>query len=133
MDATEIGWIAGFFDGEGSSYASRNGQGRYYLVLTVSQADMEPLERVRSLCGGSIYRKATGRLSKRDAWTLHIAKRDDVARFREIIYPLLCSAKRAQLDRAAALEDSNPAPIPHLERNWRRGVGSKPRRIAVGE
>lgn len=75
--------------------------------------------------------------SVKPVWTLHIARREEVARFLELVYPHLCSEKRAACDRARALEEANPPLTPHSERNWARGAGSKPRKIrsaaAVGE
>lgn len=125
----EVGWAAGFFDGEGTAYASRNREGRSYLVFTASQAEREPLERLQRLVGGRLYRKTPRKndLSSREIWTLHVAKRAEVALFLELVYPHLCSIKRLQTDRARALELANPAPIPQSKRNYRRAL------VAVGE
>jgi len=57
-----IPWAAGFFDGEGSISLSKHriNKGRYIsflLHMKASQNSLEPLLTLKSLFGGSIYRK----------------------------------------------------------------------------
>lgn len=46
-----LGWAAGFLDGEGSFTYSRG------IMVSAEQVDPEPLERLRDMFGGSIYRR----------------------------------------------------------------------------
>ena len=47
---TDIGWVAGFLEGEGSfGYHGRTPR------ITVGQVQRQPLERLSSLCGGHMY------------------------------------------------------------------------------
>lgn len=51
INATDIGWVAGFLEGEGSF-----GWAQSRLFVTVSQKDREPLDKLNSLVAGRLYR-----------------------------------------------------------------------------
>lgn len=53
MNMTDIGWLAGFIDGEGSVCLDRRGVWRQPL-LSATSTDIELLENVRRLVGGCI-------------------------------------------------------------------------------
>jgi hypothetical protein len=55
MTETEIAWVAGFLEGEGSFGVYSRRSGYRYLLLQVSSTDRDVLERLRSVVGhGSI-------------------------------------------------------------------------------
>lgn len=62
MNDIELGWVAGFLEGEGSF--SGRGSGKGCLTVAVSQVQREPLERLQRLFGGEIYRYNHGKNSK---------------------------------------------------------------------
>lgn len=106
----DIGWAAGFFDGEGSTVVSKT-RGHRYVRLTISQKDREVLDRFCGIVG-------TGTVGRRRGSPVTIAP-DGVVRLRPIfswqtnsdpearrvlamIYPHLGRLKREQADRAIA-------------------------------
>lgn len=54
--ANKIAWAAGFIEGEGHVRYQPSGNGGC-LILTASQALLEPLEKLTALFGGRIRRK----------------------------------------------------------------------------
>jgi len=67
----EIGWIAGFFQGEGS-VRIENFRGHYHGHICVSQDEIEPLEYLQKHFGGSIHRLgAKEALRDNSQWKLH--------------------------------------------------------------
>lgn len=65
MTESEIGWVAGFFDGEGSVVIKRpsKSQPRYGMGVRISQTDIRPLLAIQRWFGGHIrqHRPARGR------------------------------------------------------------------------
>lgn len=92
----EIAWAAGFFDGEGSVYATGK-----YLVLAITQADRRPLERFRAAVSlgtvGGPYR-----LEKSPYFTYR-AGVYEVQPVIEKLWPLLSEPKREQIAMARAI------------------------------
>jgi hypothetical protein len=55
MRNLDLAWAAGFFDGEGTAYAKKNGKYRY-LYLGLSQRDIRPMNRwVNIVQCGRVY------------------------------------------------------------------------------
>ena len=52
MNAKQLGWIAGFLEGEG--YFGIGDGGRSGATVRVTQVQREPLERLQDLLGGSV-------------------------------------------------------------------------------
>lgn len=86
------GWIAGFYEGEGSVYPQNTRQ----LRVSITQKDPSPLRYIQGYFGGNIrFREDTG------SHSLILCARKEVVLFLETIGPLLKSKyKRDQL-RAA--------------------------------
>lgn|SRR5574342_376375 len=56
ISETERAWAAGFFDGEGSTWANENSGNRKQVRMQVPQKNVEPLERFMKAVGwGKIY------------------------------------------------------------------------------
>jgi hypothetical protein len=53
MTDKEVGWVAGFIEGEGSFQVQRI-KGRCYPRITAWQVDREPIDRLQNLLGGKI-------------------------------------------------------------------------------
>jgi hypothetical protein len=85
------GWIAGFYEGEGTIDAR---EGR--LRVRIYQNDSSPLRYIQGYFGGGL--QSTGKLS---CFVLSIGKQGEVMRFLETVGPLLKSEyKRKQLRTA---------------------------------
>lgn len=57
MRNLDLAWAAGFFDGEGTAYAKKNGA-YSYLYLGLSQRDSRPMKRwVDIVQCGKVYKK----------------------------------------------------------------------------
>jgi hypothetical protein len=93
MTDIDLGWAAGFYEGEGYSRARKGGGG---LEVVVGQVSTEPLDKLQRLFGGSI-RKDTKRQTYNPHaqpfyfWTIGgVAAR----KFLEAIYPHVIAPKR---------------------------------------
>jgi hypothetical protein len=97
-DPVDLGWLAGFFEGEGcfSAYAGRP-------IATANQGDKSVLVRFRRLVGvGKVYR--LNKKVNRQMWvwkTNSIAEAHYVA---ELLYPLLSRHRQAQARKILALK-----------------------------
>jgi len=54
----DLYWVAGFLEGEGSFLVSKNAG---MTIVSASQKQLQPLQRLVSLVGGKIYTKVGGR------------------------------------------------------------------------
>lgn len=57
INEVDLGWVAGFFQGEGSISLSVNGQGYFIGNIGAYQKEKEPLSLVQSYFGGKIRLK----------------------------------------------------------------------------
>ncbi len=94
---TDIGWVAGFLEGEGSFKTNNGPQG--CEVVTAPQVQKEPLENLRSLVGGSIGKRKHSNPKHNDYWEWSISG----ARARGLIFTiftLLSTRRRLQARKA---------------------------------
>jgi hypothetical protein len=104
----DLAWIAGFFDGEGSttyrpiSYASkrpdRPGFGRS-MVMSISQVNRSNLGRVQRTLGGVIQGPFKQK-NARDCWHWRLHKATDVRDSVRALWPHLGDEKKLQALRA---------------------------------
>lgn len=104
---SEVAWAAGFFDGEGSSGSylikSRSGVGgHFYPRVTVEQNERELLDRFCAAVGtgkvlGPYINKTS--FSLKPKWHYHAYGIKKTQLVRDLLWPFLGSAKRAQFDR----------------------------------
>lgn len=98
----ELAWAAGFFDGEGSTHVSHSSPTTAQIVMKVSQAYHEPLNRFCKAVGlGKVrgpYKKPNPK--HRDYYTWSVGSQSDVRAVGEKLWPYLCSPKREQLIQA---------------------------------
>lgn len=87
-------YFAGFYDGEGSVCAAKNGG----CIVQVPQKDPEPLFRGRSLWGGSIRQPAG-----RDIW-VWVMSGDRARLFLQAIYPFVTQRRKVQIDQGGAFK-----------------------------
>ncbi|KKS53744.1 MAG: hypothetical protein UV20_C0046G0001 [Candidatus Magasanikbacteria bacterium GW2011_GWA2_42_32] len=70
-------YIAGFFDGEGSII--HNGKG---YRATISQTDLDVLERIKQFLGyGQIFKTTKRKAHWKESWVYYIARQKDVYHF----------------------------------------------------
>jgi hypothetical protein len=106
MDAVEIAWAAGFFDGEGHVRAARqldrNGTEVRWLNMQIGQSDRRPLERFQKIFGGRIIAVGPNKLSSKPRWQWYLSRRAEVRAAMEAMLPYLSQPKTEQWE--AALE-----------------------------
>jgi hypothetical protein len=133
---SEVGWVAGFYCGEGTCYAHRGTSDRYYVCLVVGNTDLESLQRCQRVMGGKIYGpyKPKDPLGKKDAYTLKLDSRSEVEAALAVLLPHLTVEKKDQVDRALAKAAANPPVDPKAF--WRTRVekfgpsgGNRPRTL----
>lgn len=115
-DSPELYWAAGFFDGEGSIAFARNGNHRK-VIITVPQTSIEPLERFQNAVRvGRIYgsyERTKNHLGHKRYWIYQCQAQEEVQQITELLFPLLCTAKREQMSEAMSkfrkYEETRPA------------------------
>lgn len=55
---SELAYLAGFFDGEGSITANRSGGRMWYVVVSVWNTDPRPVQKFADLFGGQVVARA---------------------------------------------------------------------------
>ena len=60
MTDTELAWVAGFFDGEGSVVISKNAANSFYLVIEITNRNSSCLQQLQAVFGGSIQKRDRG-------------------------------------------------------------------------
>lgn len=106
MDKFDVAWAAGFFDGEGSSFASLSTSrpGKYYPQMSLSQAGedgLEVLKRFHAAVGNA--GKIRGPYARRNnkpiyQWT--VASKEGINSVGNILFPFLSEPKKKQLIKA---------------------------------
>ena len=106
----ELAWAAGFFDGEGSAHFAvglrkKQTGGRVVfsqLHLNVAQANREELERFQKAVGvGRIYGPYTNKgPNNKPHWRYFAGAFPSFQHVMVVLWPFLCSRKRAQLKKA---------------------------------
>lgn len=109
MRDTELAWAAGFFDGEGSCLVRKCGQGGNsrpgyfmpYVVFSLPQTDLRPLQRFQAAvgCGTIADANSRSRVAKgwKPCWRWQAAAARDVAHVIEALWPYLSEPKREQI------------------------------------
>ena len=93
----EIYWAAGFVEGEGSFSSAAPGKQGNSASVRVGQTQLQPLERLRALWGGSIYRmKPNIGLRRRPLWQWAISGRT-AAGVAMLLYVLMSPARQVQI------------------------------------
>lgn len=94
MTESEIAWAAGFFEGEGCmSFRNTN-----CVTLLIGSTDLDALEKMQSICGGSIYGGKMKPKSTKPIWTWQLSKTEEVHAVLVALEPWFCS-RRAEKAR----------------------------------
>jgi hypothetical protein len=105
--SAQLGYIAGFLDGEGHitirrCNATRSITPSYQPVVGFTNRDLRPLQLIHQLFGGKIYQKARKLPQHRPAFELTIFRRAETKALLEALLPHLIM-KREQADLALRL------------------------------
>lgn len=85
------GWVAGFIEGEGSfSISGVNPR------VSVTQVELEPLEKLVGFFGGKIYPKKPAGYGKKQCYVWVLAGEHGIA-LMMTIYPLMCVRRQGQI------------------------------------
>lgn len=111
LDAVELAWAAGFFDGEGSTCCTtNNGRKHNRIQLSIGQKNQDgniadTLVRFQSAVGGCghIYQKNKHRGPDYDQHQFLVTRRNDVLACLRLLWPYLSLPKRGQAATAIAL------------------------------
>lgn len=98
ITSKEIGWIAGFLEGEGCFEARRqsNGGKGLYLRVTAVQVQREPLERLLRYCGGTIRPRG----KQHPTWQLSYVWRVNSLRavgLMMMVYPIMSPVRQKKI------------------------------------
>jgi len=92
-----LGWAAGFYEGEGSSFYSATARSHR---IVINQVEREPLERMLNYFGGSIYAIPAHRMSKPSwRWQCYGARARGIML---TLYALLSAKRQAQIRKVIA-------------------------------
>lgn len=108
---TDLGWLAGFLEGEGSfGLIGRPPTDLRYPRISASQKQREPLERLVRIVGGTIYRSRRGSSSRVDSgiWTWCLDGTHARA-IMELLLPHMSPRRRTQIDASLAGEVRRPS------------------------
>ena len=95
MNDMELGWLAGFFDGEGWIASRNNGRG---ITLAIENSDLDLLERVLQYTGeGHISGPRTRSPKRKSTWTWQVTDWPGSSRLLLAIYPLLSDRRKARV------------------------------------
>jgi len=92
----DLGWVAGFLEGEGSfSFSGVDPR------TSATQVELEPLEKLVQMFGGKIYPKKPNGFGKKLCYSWILRGAHGVG-LMMTIYPLMCSRRQAQIRRVIA-------------------------------
>ena len=103
-------WIAGIFEGEGSVYVYRGlGEKSKYVRLFFFNNDRTMLEEIQRMIGGNLHIRVHKRQEDwAESHQLQIGKKEDIIKFKEIIYPQFRSEyKKEQFNSAIKFANIN--------------------------
>ena len=84
---TDLAWLAGVFDGEGSVVIGRSG-GKYKLALSLVSVSRELIDRVKEIAGGRII-TVYPKNARRTTWMWQLTGIEKIQRFLKQIFPFL--------------------------------------------
>jgi hypothetical protein len=95
-DKIKLGWLVGFFDGEGTiELCNANG-----VALTIDSTDYDCVQRFQETYGGSIHARPVRASSPKAQWRWKLGTANEVHRVLTDWYPLLSKRRRAKADDA---------------------------------
>lgn len=113
MTKTDLAWLAGYLEGEGSfmAWRARARPTSVGLRISASSVDMAPLLRCQRIAGGTIAENLKNGPGEISVWTL--AARREVVVLATSLRPSMSPRRREQIDRLLAVDREFP-PRPRL-------------------
>jgi hypothetical protein len=96
LSPVDLGWVSGFLEGEGSFHAHRSEHGSY-IKISAPQKQREPLGKLQSLLGGSIYTRKCG------IYLWNLSKGAEVAGWMMTLYSYMSPKRKGQIKRALSV------------------------------
>ena len=87
MNEADLAWAAGIYEGEGSVYILPHK--RSCANLQISMTDLDILQRLQNLFGGSIYAKKKQKVHHKQGWTWQLSKKKDIYKTLSLLLPWL--------------------------------------------
>lgn len=112
----QIGWIAGFLEGE--AYFGGTAKHRS-IQVNASQVEREPLEKLERWLGGTITQvpaRVTGHIRAQAIWKWYLGSNRAV-QLMMTIYPLMSPKRQGQITRTLRIWKTMPFRHPHHCRN----------------
>lgn len=127
MSESDLFWVAGLLDGEGSFTLGAEGSGSNRLRqirITCAMTDLDTLQRLEKLLGGHISK--TPRIDKRynnpkPLWVWNITKRAEVVPILEELHPLMSIRRQNQIAKLLRYADTNK-PIYGVQRHGTKNM-----------
>lgn len=110
-DREALAWAAGFFDGEGCTFAAHRKQRTIRVGLSISQVEREPLERFVTATGNLakiLPRARTRKPTHRPIWTIQVTSWRNVQAIMAMLWPWLSRFKKDQYIRAVTELHADP-------------------------
>ncbi len=101
MDAFELGWVAGLFEGEGTIVVTKSDRRRPRIRVAVGSTDEDVVRRLQALAGGRVQ-GPYARGKHKPIWHWRIDARGDVKAFLRAVRPHLGLRRAAKADEALA-------------------------------
>ena len=104
MTEKELGWLAGFLEGEGSVGLRRCRKKPGYAIylrprIEACQVQLEPLLKVQALVGGWVGRKSGKRRGKQSMINIWILQGESAALVMRFLYPEMSMKRQTQFAR----------------------------------
>ena len=107
MTESEVAWIAGFLEGEGSFCVDTKSNGYSYSRITAASTDKDVLEKLKNLAGGEVYSKKIYADHHKPCWYWSLNTRSDVSRLCGLLHPYLGKRRQVQAETAAWTAENN--------------------------
>lgn len=124
MQDLELGWVAGYLEGEGS-FLLRTGCSR--PVVRVSCTDLDTLERLQGAVGGRIYPVTKRQPHWKDAWVWQLSGAEEAASLMKVIKPLMGNRRQNQITHCIEAYERHGQ---QMER-YHQGVAARRERVRL--
>lgn len=90
MKENDISWVAGLIEGEGSFIVRK-----YGIVMQCQMTDLDVLQRLQSICGGSISNMFKRESHHKDSWLWQLSA-NKAYNLAKLIFPLMLNRRQGQ-------------------------------------
>jgi hypothetical protein len=105
----DMGYVIGLLEGEAWFQATlHNHGGDYRFGIAVAMTDKEPLLKLRSVVGGTIFGPYRNKLSTKDYWQWKLARKEKAVNFTQRIQPHMSPRRQKQIQKVLDLAKQFP-------------------------